>query len=99
MGEQAVEPTMDQAMQDALQSVLNRVKDPESGLPIARLGVVERFRYNADRNELVVFTEFGSHMPTCITCVGIATIVVDGIQRRLREELERTFPGMTITLV
>ena len=93
-----MQQTMDQTMQHTLQSVLDRVKDPESGLPIARLGVVERFRYNAERNELVVFTEFGSHMPTCITCVGIASLVVDGIQRRLREELEREFPGLTITI-
>lgn len=90
---------MDQAMQETLQTVLDQVKDPESGLPIARLGVVERFRYNAEHNELVVFTEFGSHMPACITCVGIASIVVAGIRRRLREALEQEFPGMTITIV
>jgi metal-sulfur cluster biosynthetic enzyme len=90
---------MDRVMQQQLTDVLERVKDPESGVAIARLGVVERFRYNAEEQQLIVFTDFAPHMPSCITCVGIAAIVIDGIRRRLLQELQSEFPDLTVTIV
>lgn len=82
-----------------IEDVLGRVKDPESGLSISRLGVVERFRYNAEKKELYVFTDFASHQPSCMTCVGIASVVIKGIQRELRKELEAEFPELDVQLV
>jgi metal-sulfur cluster biosynthetic enzyme len=90
---------MDPQMRRRIDAVLDRVKDPESGLPLARIGVVERVRYNADRRELYVFTDFLSHQPGCPACVGIASVVIDGIRRRLLEELRVEFPTLTSVLV
>ena len=90
---------MDQEMQQKIEDVLQRVKDPESGLPIARLGVVERVRYNAEKQELYVFADFLSHQPSCMACVGIASVVISGIRRRLVEEFEAEFPELKVELV
>lgn len=90
---------MDEAMKRKIDSVLERVKDPESDLPISRLGVIERLRYNEARQELYIFADFLSHQAGCLTCVGIAATVIDGIKRRLLAELKKEFPELTIMFV
>lgn len=86
-------------MKRKIDAVLDRVKDPESDLPISRLGVVTRLRYNDEKKELYVFSDFLSHMPGCMTCVGIAATVIDGIKRRLLAEFQAEFPELTILFV
>lgn len=90
---------MDPEMAEKIEAILQRVKDPESGLPVSRLGVIERFRYNAEKQELYVFTDFASHQPSCMTCVGIASVVIAGIQRDLKVELSREFPDLDVQLI
>ena len=80
-------------------AVLERVKDPESGLSVARLGLVERVRYNPEKQELYVFTDFLSHQPSCMACVGIAAVVIAGIRRSLIEEFTAEFPDLAVELV
>jgi metal-sulfur cluster biosynthetic enzyme len=92
-------PCMDEDMKRKIDMVLDRVKDPESDLPISRLGVIERFRYNEAKKELYIFANFLSHRPGCLTCVGVAAAVIDGIKRRLLVELEKEFPELTILFV
>lgn len=55
-----------------IDSVLDRVKYPESNLPIAQLGVVKRLRYNEEKKALYIFTDFYNHLPKCVTCAAIA---------------------------
>lgn len=86
-------------MRRRIDGVLERVKDPESGYSVARLGLVERVRYNAEKRELYVFTEFNSHQPACMACVGIAAVVINGIRRSMQEEFEAEFPDLTIELI
>ena len=90
---------MDPEMAKTIEAVLDRVKDPESGYSLARLGIVERIRYNAEQKELYVFTDFLSHQPSCIACVGIASVVISGLRRRLKEELSAEFPDLDVQLV
>lgn len=90
---------MTEEMKAKLDAVLERVRDPESGYPISRIGVIERFRYNQEKAELYVFSDFLSHQPNCMACVGIASTIISTIKRNLREELEREFPQLKIVLV
>ena len=90
---------MDPEMARRIEAVLERVKDPESGYSLAELGIVERVRYDAEKRELYVFADFLSHMPSCIACVGIASVVVSGLRRRLTEELGAEFPELGVKLV
>lgn len=86
-------------MIEKIDRVLERVKDPESGLSIAQLGLVKRFRYREGEKKLFVFTEVYPHLPKCITCAAIAKTIVSTIFRDLTTELQREFPGLTVEIV
>jgi len=82
-----------------IDAVLDRVKDPESDLPIARLGVVKRVRYNEELKILYIFTDFYSHMPKCVTCAAIAKTLASVIVRDITKELQTEFPDLSIEFV
>jgi metal-sulfur cluster biosynthetic enzyme len=90
---------MDEEMKRTIDSVLDRVKDPESGYSVSELGVVTRLRYNEEKKELYVFTDFASHQPGCFTCVGIAAMIQNSIQRWLTEEFAKELPGVKVVFV
>lgn len=90
---------MEPEMAKKIEAVLDRVKDPESGYSLSELGIVERVRYNDEKKELYVFTDFLSHQPSCIACVGIASVVISGLRRRLVDELSTEFPELGVKLV
>ena len=90
---------MYEEIQSKIDLVLDRVKDPESGLPISHLGVIKRLRYNEARQELYIFADFQSHSPSCLACLGIAAAVVEGIKCRLLAEFQAEFPELTIQFV
>jgi metal-sulfur cluster biosynthetic enzyme len=46
---------MDAEMKRKIDSVLDRVKEPESGLSIAQIGLVKKLRYNPTRRRLYIF--------------------------------------------
>ncbi|GEM_PF-836182 len=84
---------------EKLEAVLERVKDPESGLSCSRLGLVKKFRYSREHNLLYVFTDFFSHRPACFTCIGITMAIESTIMRDLRKQLELEFPGVEIKIL
>jgi len=90
---------MDPEMTQKIDAILERVKDPESGLSMDRLGVVTRVRYNEGKREMYVFTELQNHLPTCNTCRGIAVAIMSSLMRNLKEEFEGEFPDITIEFV
>ncbi len=81
------------------EAILERVKDPESELPISRLGLVKKFRYSEQHKLIYVFTDFFSHRPACYTCIGISMAIESSIIRELRAALEQEFPGMEIKIL
>jgi len=90
---------MNSEMTQRIDAILERVKDPESGLSLDRLGVVTKVRYNEEKREMYLFTDFLNHFPTCNTCRGIAAAIVSSIMRDLKEEFEKEFPDITIEFV
>jgi len=82
-----------------IDAVLDRVKDPESNLPVAQLGVVNRIRYNENRQTLYVFTDIHTHIPRCATCAAIASNIASTIIRDLGKELQAEFPDLSIEFV
>lgn len=90
---------MDTEMKQRIDAVLEKVKDPESGMPVAALGVVKKIRYSADHGVLYVFTDFGSHWPRCATCAAVAMALSATIQKNLEEEFRAAFPGLEIQFV
>ncbi len=90
---------MSSRMIEKIDRVLERVKDPESGLPVSRLGLVKRFRYSEREKRLFVFTDVYPHLPKCVTCAAIARTIVSAIVRDLQAELEREFPELSVEFV
>jgi len=82
-----------------IDAVLDRVKDPESDLPVVQLGVIKRVRYNEELKKLYVFTDFYSHMPKCVTCAAIAKTLASSIVRDLTKEFQTEFPDLSIEFV
>jgi len=91
--------SMTPEMTKKIDAVLERVKDPESGLSISRLGLVKRIRYSEGEKKLFVFTDFYPHLPKCITCAAIAKMIVSTIIRDLTVELQCEFPDLTVEFV
>jgi metal-sulfur cluster biosynthetic enzyme len=90
---------IDPEMAEKIDSILERVKDPESGLSVARLGLVEKVRYNEEKKEMYIFTDFLSHRPKCLTCAGIAMAIMSTIRTDLEEEFKKEFPHLVIEFV
>ncbi|HNS54313.1 MAG TPA: hypothetical protein PLQ15_00030 [Syntrophales bacterium] len=86
-------------MMRKIDAVLDRVKDPESDLPVSRLGVVKRVRFSEAQKKLYVFTDFQSHMPDCRACVLVAKLLADTIIRDLTVEFHLEFPELDIEFV
>lgn len=90
---------MNPEMIKKIDAVLDRVKDPESGLSVLHLGLIKRVRFSEAQKKLFVFTDFQSHMPDCKACVFIAKLVADTIIRDLDAEFSLEFPDIEIEFV
>lgn len=90
---------MNPEMSGRIDAVLDRVKDPESGLTAADLGVVKKLRYNAEKKELYIFSDFLSRRPSCPSCAGIASLVIEGFSRDLLAAFTEEFPDLTTLIV
>jgi metal-sulfur cluster biosynthetic enzyme len=90
---------MNRMMQEKIESVLDRVKDPESDLSVAQLGLVKKVRYSEDHDLLYIFTDFVSRQPRCSACAGIAMVLSASILKKLETEFQNEFPDLTIEFV
>lgn len=90
---------MKQEMIEKIDAVLDRVKDPESNLSVANLGLVKKVRYSEEHNVLYIFTDFVSRQPGCLTCAGIAMAISATILKNLEAEFQKEFPAVTIEFV
>ena len=85
-------------MAKKIDAVLENVKEPESNLSIAQLGLVERVRYNEEHKKFYVFTNpLKSNHHYC--CTIIQGILVSGTLERLSEEFQKEFPDVSIEFV
>lgn len=90
---------MSQEMIKKIDAVLDRVKDPESGLPIAKLGLVQRIRYSEKERRLFIFTDAYRHLPHCLTCAAIAQAIIASVARDLTAEFQKEFADLVIEFV
>jgi len=88
---------MEEKMKRKIDTVLDSVKEPESGLTIAQLGLVEKLSYSEKQGRLVVFTHPAKSPKGC--CLIIAKLLQEGTRKRLMAEFEKTFPGVMIEFV
>ena len=82
-----------------IDSVLDRVKDPESDLPVSHLGVIQRIRYSEAHKKLYVFADFYRHLAKCVTCSAIGLAIASKLVQDLTEEFQSEFPELSVEFV
>ena len=90
--------SMNSEMSRKIDAVLERVKEPESGLSIAQLGLVERLRYSEKAKKLFVFTRFikPNHKYCCTVIQGL---LISGTLKQLTKEFQKEFPDLSVEFV
>lgn len=81
-------------MTKKIDAVLERVKEPESGLSVNELGLIARLRYSEKKKKLYIFTNPVTSPPGC--CVIIAKLLQSATQKNLTEEFQKEFPDLSI---
>jgi len=84
-------------MTKKIESVLDKVKEPESLLSVAQLGLVEKISYSTKNKKLYVF--LNSINPTHGCCTIMASLLLSTILKNLTEEFQKEFPDLSIEIV
>lgn len=85
-------------MKEKIDSVLDTVKEPETGLTMAQLGFVERIRYNAEKKKLTVFScNLKPNHKYC--CTIIQGLLISGTINSLTEAFQKEFPDLSVEVL
>ena len=84
-------------MKQKIDAVLDRVKEPTTGISVAQLGLVRRLRYIESKKKLIVFfSTVNQHVPKC--CKIIQGLLLSDILKALTEEFTKEFPELDIEM-
>lgn len=92
-----MEKTMDPEMIRKIDSVLGRIKEPESNLSVAELGIIQKFRYNESKRALYIFANTYSSKKAC--CFLITKLIESKVMTSVKNELKKEFPDLTVRFV
>ena len=85
-------------MKRKLEGVLDTVKEPETQLSIAELGLVEKISYSAEHKKLRVFlNDVNGNPHGCCTIIG--SLLLSTTLDNLTEELQKEFPDLSFEIV
>jgi metal-sulfur cluster biosynthetic enzyme len=70
-----------------VREVLEKIKDPETGLSLHELRVVRTVDYDRERGRLIICLDYNRRTPSCFGCQPIAWMV----QRKIADDLHREF--------
>lgn len=87
---------LNRVIRDKFDAILDRVKETQSELSLAELGLVKKISYiEADRT-IVVYMNYALPSSACPACNIATDMMKDSIDRDLREALLEEFPGWTV---
>ncbi len=88
---------IDASMKQKIDAALDTVKEPESGLSVGEIGLVQKFRYVSTKKTLYVFRN--PIVPSKGCCTIMSNMLLAATQKNFLDELEKFFPELTIELV
>jgi metal-sulfur cluster biosynthetic enzyme len=89
---------MDAAMKEKIDTILDTVKEPETGLTMAQLGFVERIRYSERQKKLTVFSgNLKANRKLC--CTVMQGLLISGTKKSLTEAFQKAFPDLAVEVV
>lgn len=92
-----MEKAMAPEMIRKIDTVLDRVKEPESNLSVGELGIIQKFRYNENKWALYIFANTYSSRKAC--CFLITKLIESEVMNRVKNELKKEFPDLAIRFV
>jgi hypothetical protein len=87
---------LDRAITNKFDAVLQRVKDTQSELTLAELGLVKKFSYHEAEKTIVVHLDVQENRIECLGCAAVNGFVVESISRDIIAAMQTEFPGWTI---
>lgn len=85
---------MNPIVQNKIDAVLDRVKDKQSGLSIAELGLVQKIRYNESNRKLIVFMNRLGKSKACCSVLNLA--ILSELEHEIKQELRKEFPWFRV---
>jgi metal-sulfur cluster biosynthetic enzyme len=87
---------MDPEMRARIDSVLARVKEPETRRSVAELNLVKRVRYSASEQAFEVLLDVANPRTSCSVCGIVTATIQRTIERELQEAFAQEFPGCRV---
>ena len=88
---------IDDSMKQKLDAALDTVKEPESGLSVGEIGLVQKFRYVSSKKTLYVYRNPIAPSKGC--CIIMSNMLLAATQKNFLDALKASFPELTIELV
>jgi len=88
---------MDHHMTDKIDTILETVKDPESGLTVAQIGLVEKVRHVESSQKLIIVKRPVRPAKQC--CKITANLLLTSTLKDLQTAFEKAFPELSIEIV
>ncbi|MCK5099602.1 MAG: hypothetical protein KAR45_15950, partial [Desulfobacteraceae bacterium] len=88
---------IDDSMKQKLDAALDTVKEPESGLSVGEIGLVQKFRYVSSKKTLYVYRNPIAPSKGC--CTIMSNMLLAATQKNFLDALKASFPELTIELV
>ena len=84
---------MNSQVQKTIDSILEKVKEPETLRSVAELGLVKKVTLSDSAREILVTMDIAEPRLSCFVCSVVNEKIRDTIQQRLKAEFEQEFPG------
>ncbi|MBU0928579.1 MAG: hypothetical protein KKA67_12575 [Spirochaetes bacterium] len=90
-------PELPMEARDKFDAALELVKEPQSELSLAELGLVSRISYFEKDKAIIAYMNFAPPSPSeCPACFAIDDLLKQSIARDLRDALLAEFPGWDV---
>jgi metal-sulfur cluster biosynthetic enzyme len=90
---------MDPEMRQKIDSILARVKEPETRRSVGELNLVKRVRYSASEQTFEVLLDIANPRTSCFVCGIVTATIQRTIERDLKKAFVQDFPGCSVSFV
>lgn len=90
---------MTEEMKRKVDSVLERVKEPETFRSVAELGLVGKVSFSESEKKLLVVLDIEEPRRPCFVCGVVTATIRRSLMRDLKTEFEKEFPTLSIEVV
>jgi len=85
---------MENMIQEKIDRVLDGIQDPQTGMAISQMGLVEKIRYVEKRRKLIVFFNRLGHCKAC--CAALNLVMLSDFENAIKEGLKAEFPQFSV---